>query len=365
MAYKIENQKKEDAPCCGGPLNNNIRYKSTGSCCDSIQTPAGKIPRVSKNWKLPDYMGAWQVRLGFDRAGYAIAPGLYAFGNPDKASPVIVSANYKLSFDVLRRELKEQDVWILVIDTKGVNVWCSAGKGTFCAEEIARVVKETNLAEIVSHKTLILPQLSAPGVASYKLIRLCGFKGVFGPVEARDIKKFIENGMKADNKMREVEFGLYRRMEVAVLELSMALPYLLAVMLIAGITWIWSPMGLKFFIALTSAVITGIISGSLIFSALLPYIPGRMFSVKGGVVGALSGFLLTLTLQTTPLFSSSLIAIVAAISSFVAMNYTGASTFTSITGVKKEVAVSLPVIITLAIAGVTVQIASFFMGGKI
>jgi len=65
------------------------------------------------------------------RMSYAISPGLYAVGNPTKESDVFVSANYKLSFDVLRRELKGFNAWILVLDTKGINVWCAAGKGTF------------------------------------------------------------------------------------------------------------------------------------------------------------------------------------------------------------------------------------------
>lgn len=350
--------------CCGGPVKNDIKYIPVGyCCCDSVETPAGKIPRVYKEWKFSDYAGAWLVRLGWDRMGYGIAPGLYAFGAPDKNSPVLVSANYKLSFDVLRRELKSINAWILVIDSKAVNVWCSAGKGTFSAEEIARVVKEVKLDHIVSHKTLILPQLSAPGVAAFELIKLCGFKGIFGPVEARDIKKFIDNGMKADGKMREVKFGLFSRLEVAVLELAGAVPYLLAIMLVSGIAWLWSPLGIKFFIAFSGAAVAGVVAGSLIFSSLLPVMPGRMFSVKGGVLGAASGLILAYLLELSPVYSSSIIAITAAVSAFVAMNYTGASTFTSITGVKKEVAVSLPVIIVMAALGLIVQIMSFFVKG--
>ena len=49
---------------------------------------------------------------------YSVAPGLYAVGAPDRESDVLVTANYKLSFDTLRRELKGFNAWVLVLDTK-------------------------------------------------------------------------------------------------------------------------------------------------------------------------------------------------------------------------------------------------------
>ena len=84
-------------------------------------------------------------------------------GSPSPDSPVLVSANYKLSFDVLRRSLAGIDAWILVLDTKGINVWCAAGKGTFGTEELLRRIAAVRLGEVVSHRRLVLPQLGAPG----------------------------------------------------------------------------------------------------------------------------------------------------------------------------------------------------------
>ena len=83
---------------------------------------------------------------------YKISPGLYAVGNPDHTSPVLVSANYKLTFDKMRKELSELDCWLLILDTKGINVWCAAGKGTFGTNELVRRISKTRLSKIVSHK---------------------------------------------------------------------------------------------------------------------------------------------------------------------------------------------------------------------
>ncbi|HQL32652.1 MAG TPA: hypothetical protein PK969_05305, partial [Treponemataceae bacterium] len=68
------------------------------------------------------------LRLGIGRNKASVTPGLYFIGSPGAASPVLVSANYRLSFDALRKELSGIDAWILVVDTRGVNVWCAAGK---------------------------------------------------------------------------------------------------------------------------------------------------------------------------------------------------------------------------------------------
>ena len=70
------------------------------------------------------------VRWGFNRDKYKVAPGLYKIGNPGFKSDVLLTANYKLTFDTLRKNLSGLNIWIQVIDIKGINVWCAAGKGT-------------------------------------------------------------------------------------------------------------------------------------------------------------------------------------------------------------------------------------------
>ena len=56
---------------------------------------------------------------------------------------MLVTANYKLSFDSLRFALATIDAWLLVTDTRGINVWCAAGKGTFSASEVCEVVRRS------------------------------------------------------------------------------------------------------------------------------------------------------------------------------------------------------------------------------
>jgi len=106
-----------------------------------------------------DLAGRWKARWGIGRMNYTIEPGLYAVGNPESSSPVFISANYKMSFDYLRKDLNSVDGWILVLDTKGINVWCAAGKGTFGTDELVNRIAIVRLGDIVRHRELIVPQL--------------------------------------------------------------------------------------------------------------------------------------------------------------------------------------------------------------
>src|SRR5512142_76864 len=148
------------------------------------------IPQVSTRLKPSDFLGSVMVRWGINRNRYRVDPGLYEVGSPGPDSDVFVTANYKLSFDNLRKNLSGINGWILVLDTKGINVWCAAGKGTFGTRELVNRIGLVSLEKIVNHKRLILPQLGATGVAAHKVKEETGFNVHYGPVRASDIGKF-------------------------------------------------------------------------------------------------------------------------------------------------------------------------------
>ena len=187
MLTRENNGGSSGSPCCGNtPQEIKLISQPDGDwTAGSPTTPAGDIPIVSTSLSGRDVIGSWKARWGIKRMNYKVVPGLYGVGRPDDSSPVLVSANYKMSFDRLRKELSGIDAWILVIDTKGINVWCAAGKGTFSTDEIVRMVALTGLAAVVSHRKLILPQLGAPGVAAHEVLKRSGFKVTYGPVRGQ------------------------------------------------------------------------------------------------------------------------------------------------------------------------------------
>lgn len=329
-----------------------------------IHTPKGSVPVVSTNLHFRDILGAWKVRWGIGRMNYKIRPGIYAIGKPDHTSPVLVSANYKLTFDVLRRELSDLDCWILILDTKGVNVWCAAGKGTFGTEELVERISKTGLAEIVSHRKLVLPQLGAPGVSAHEVARQTGFSVVYGPVRAKDIKNFIDSGFIATKEMRTVKFTLWDRLVLTPVELISAAKSSLAIFGIMFLLNLFAvkPFELADFLAYTGAVITGTVLTPL----LLPVIPGRAFTWKGwllGVVWAL-GFNWCIDWFTPEFLLSSIgyLLVLPALSAYWAMNFTGSSTYTSFSSVVKEMKIAVPLIsVSLMIGIILLLINSMWM----
>jgi hypothetical protein len=322
----------------------------------SLQISAGIIPQVSTclNWK--EYIGTIKVRWGFNRDNYQINPGVYAVGTPDENSNVFVTANYKLTFDVLRKNLAGMNAWILVLDTKGINVWCAAGKGTFGTKELVKRIELTSLAKIVKHKRLILPQLGAVGVSAHQVKELSGFNITYGPIRASDIKSFIQSHYKATKEMRRVTFNFYERLKLVPVDFMYRINYLIAalifVFLLSGI----SKSGISFQQAIVNGlplvrnILLGYFSGIVFTPMFLPYLPFRSFSAKGFIMG----LIVTSVLLLNQMVGSNLLGIIAwfllipSLSSFLAMNFTGSSTYTSLSGVKKEMKYAVPFQITFA-----------------
>ena len=269
----------------------------------------------------------------------------------------------------LRKNLSGENGWILVLDTKGVNVWCAAGKGTFGTKELVNRIRLVSLDKVVNHKSLILPQLGATGVAAHKVKEETGFNVQYGPVRASDIKKFIHNGYRADKEMRRVTFGFKDRIKLIPNDFMYGKYYLLGAMAVfflisglsrAGISYKdfsgeGGPAILKVFLAY--------ISGIVITPMFLPYFPARKFSLKGFYAGGVI-FLILLLLKFTGRNIFEIISwflIMTAISSFLAMNFTGSSTYTSLSGVKKEMKISVPFQIGFAVIGIVLQIIGKFI----
>jgi hypothetical protein len=292
---------------------------------------------------------------------YRISPGLYAVGCPGTESPVLVTANYKLTFDSLRRELAGIDAWILVLETYGINVWCAAGKGTFGTAEVIRCVRASGLAEVVGHRTLILPQLGAPGVAAHEVHRESGFKVVYGPVRAADLPALFFAGMTASEAMRRVTFTTVERLVLTPVELTGMLKPIgwsvLALLLLAAVgPQLFHPAAA--FSRGIAAIVTGlagVLAGAVLTPVLLPWLPGRAFALKGAVAGAVIALLALLLGWSRHDFWSgaALLLALPAVASWCAMSFTGSTTFTSPSGVEKEMRRAIPLqAVAAALAGV-------------
>ncbi|HMK59751.1 MAG TPA: mercury methylation corrinoid protein HgcA [Dissulfurispiraceae bacterium] len=362
-----ENNRAEErsCDCSGSPVKLDVISRPAEPCCRPsivdrpnwaeavLTTTAGPVIKASTNLTLSDYWDHFKCRTTSYRNNCKIAPGLYAVGSPDKSSEVLVSANYKYSFDLLRRELHGINAWILVLDTKGINVWCAAGKGTFGTDELIKRISSVCLEMLVDHRRIIVPQLGAVGISAFRIKQATGFRVIFGPVYAKDIPAFILARYKATKNMRQIQFDLIDRFVLTPMEIRPAmrifLLYAAIVLLIFGL----DPSGIIFKDALIGGLpflilgLSSIMAGSFITPILLPFIPFRSFAVKGWLTGLISTFVAgNFIAQYTQ--QNVLLSIVECIffpvaSSYLALQFTGSTTFTGMSGVKKELKIAVPI----------------------
>ena len=302
------------------------------------------------------------ARCGIRRSHHSVQPGLYALGSPDKDSSVFVTANYTLSFDALRTALYERNAFILVLDTKGVNVWCAAGEGTFGTEELISKIESTGIEKVINHHHLILPQLGATGVSAHQVRQRSGFEVEYGPVRAEDLPQYLKEHC-ATPEMRKVRFNLIDRLTLVPVELVNSF---IPLVIIAGLLFF---LGGWFNVLW---IVSAWLASTVVFFILLPWIPSREFSTKGLILGALVAlpFVVYQFTQTDESTLQGLMRvapmglIITALVSFFTLNQTGTTPITSWTGVKREISKYIPILAVMAGVGVLLIVLRLFGIGK-
>ena len=165
-------------------------------------------------------------------------------GNPGKDAPVFLTGNFWLTVERVKRALKGIDCYLLVANSRGINVWCAATGGHLTHHDVIAAIKVSDIEQKVNHRHIILPQLAATGVEGKVIREKTGWRVVWGPVYARDIPAFLAQKMRKSPEMREVRFPVGQRVEMAVM---WAFPFSLIVSLFLAVFWrtvLWPSVGL-------------------------------------------------------------------------------------------------------------------------
>ncbi len=299
-----------------------------------------------------DYIKAMICWLDAFKRTYAIEPGLYYTGeHVDMNAPLFVTSNYFLTVFLVVRRIRTFAARLLVINTDGINVWCSAAKGQFSHTEILKQIDryDRKLLTDARRINLILPKLALSGV-NLQTLRNANVRPVIGPVYAKDLPKFLLNEPQTDCSDDRVRFGLQSRLFTWLPGLLQAMVYSLAIVFAFwAIKQIWDfpvPMGL---IVLTAILATA-------YPIFFPWIPGVRFAVKGlwlavftslvicllSLAGVLSLPDLPMTLLFT--FGTAL---------FFGLSYSGNSAVSNYSRVRKEIARFMPLYVALYAASFT------------
>ena len=187
---------------------------------------------------------------------------LQRIGSPGPNSPVLVTGNFYLTVRRLIKKLRGLDAWLLVADSKGINVWCAAGSEEFNTRSVVSAVKTSGIAERVDHRRLILPPLGAPGIKARALEKQTGWSVYWGPVRARDIPQYLRDGHHRDDEIRRASFNWRERLDTA-------LGTLFPIIFIGAVGFqLFSPHLLLNFLLVSTA-------SFLFFFLTCPWLPGK------------------------------------------------------------------------------------------
>ena len=331
------------------------------SCCCS-----GPVRKTDSFWSVRDYLGAVLCRVSNRyRMRYRVGPGLYSLGSPTPDALVFVTANYKLSFDHLRKDLGVMNAWILVLDTKGINVWCAAGKGTFGTNELVRRIESEKLSEKVTHRNVIVPQLGAPGIAAHEVKKKTGFTITYGPVRSKDLRAFIANNNTVTAAMRTVAFTLPERAVLIPLELVSIIKKSFIPLLLIALLMGLQKQGIMFHRMLTLtipvaiALCAAIVAGGILHPLLLPFLFVRSFALQGlflGLLACAAAYFSGMLASASFFAQGGAYLLIAALSSYLAFNFTGSTPIANKSGVKKELRIAVPLYILAGVATLTLLV---------
>jgi hypothetical protein len=194
-----------------------------------------------------------------------------------------------------------------------------------------------------------------------------GFKVEYGPVRANDLPEYLKTE-KATPEMRKVKYTLKDRAVLIPVELNAALlPMIVSIIALYFLGGAYPAI----------AVATAVLGGTALFPLALPWLPTKDFSSKGFILGTLLALPLAaeafLSAPTSALWlrvvaGLAYVLLMVPLTAYLALNFTGASTFTSRTGVKKEIFRYIPAMVTSAVIGIVLSgivIGMHFFGGAI
>lgn len=155
------------------------------------------------------------VETAFRLVPVPVRTGVRVVGKPDRMSPVLVTGNYDLTVRRVLRALRGLNAYVVVANSRGVNVWCASSGGHLGTHQVVTALKVARLEERVVHREVIVPQLAATGVEAKEVRRRTGWIVRFGPTDAKDIAAYLAAGKDKTQTMRAVRFDARQRFEMA------------------------------------------------------------------------------------------------------------------------------------------------------
>ncbi len=203
--------------------------------------------------------------------------GTFAVGEPGPDAPVLLTGNFTLTVRRLRRALQGRSAWLVVADSRGINVWCAAGGGHLTHRDVIAALEAVPGG--VHTRTVLLPPMLAPGAEARLVEQATGWTVRWGPVHMDDLPTWLDAGNPTPSALQRVRFPPRDRVEMAL-----AWSFSIAAPLVPLAAWLGSA---TLALALAIAVPAGIVALFMAVPRVLYVGPARWISGAG--FGALAG----------------------------------------------------------------------------
>jgi acetyl-CoA decarbonylase/synthase complex subunit gamma len=122
-------------------------------------------------------------------------PGVYPIGEPDAASPLLVTTNFSLTYFTVSTELEATGLacHLAVVDAEGLSVLTAWSAGKFSGDRVAKALRQMQATERVTHRTLIIPGYVSVISGELEDALGQGWRVLVGPQEASDIAPFFRD----------------------------------------------------------------------------------------------------------------------------------------------------------------------------
>ena len=117
---------------------------------------------------------------------------IYPVGSPGKDAPVVITTNFSLTYYCVANDFEASRIpgYIIPVDTDGASVLTSWAAGKLTAEKISEVLQNSGIAELVTHRKVIIP--GGVAMLSKRLTRLSGWEVLVGPRESSGIPSYLK-----------------------------------------------------------------------------------------------------------------------------------------------------------------------------
>ena len=125
-----------------------------------------------------------------------VEPKLYAVGEPDETSPVLMTTNFSLTYYTVESDVEASRVpsYILAVDTEGTSVLTAYSGDKLTDQSVKKAMADAKVEDVVTHRKMIIPGLVS--VMSGALEEETGWEILVGPRESSVIPKYLQEVWK-------------------------------------------------------------------------------------------------------------------------------------------------------------------------